>query len=253
MCVCVCVCVLLYVCSCCTSRTTRLPSCTHPLTQNTKYEEDEFCPSPPQTSLHDLVNNSTVGPLDTYTTYVDEILLRLSHDITGPVFTRRVVGGFAVQHRRDPPYTVCACATTDVVCSSFFKSLQLCQQSGGQLTYFAPLPGVNNSCTNADFGSAIGGSRESGSREGVGDFREQVGSGSLEFHPGYAVDGLSADLLQTGACDCDGLECKMEKEECLMSTQYHKETIETLSVTVWYNNRVSISLYRYIYMHKRSD
>lgn len=240
--------------SCCTSRTTRLPSCTHPLTQNTKYQEDEFCPSPPQASLHDLVNNSTVGPLDTYTTYVDEILLRLSHDITGPVFTRRVVGGFALQHRRDPPYTLCACVTPDVVCKSLFKSLELCQQhSGSQLTYFAPSSGVNSSCKNANFRSAIGGRGEGGSREGengegVSDPREEVGCGSLEFHPGYVVDGLSADLLQTRACDCDGLECKTEKEECLMSTQYHKETIETLSVTVWYNNRVSISL-----LHKRSD
>lgn len=234
--------------SCCTSRITRLPTCTHPLTQNTQYEEEEFCPSPPQTSLQDLVNNSTVGPLDTYTAYVDEVLMRLSHDITAPVFTRRVVGGFVLQHRRDPSYTVCACNSTDVVCNNFFGSLQLCQHDIGRPTYLAPLSDLhmiqNSSCTDLDFRNFKNERNESGEGvSGEGDLQEERGCDSLDFQPGYEVDGLGAGLLQTGACDCHGLECNEEREKCLVSTQYHQEMVETLSVTVWYNSRVSVTVH----------
>lgn len=255
---------------CCTSHITRLPSCTHPLTQNANYEEHEFCPSSPQASLQDLVSNSTVGPLDSYTPYVDEVLLRLSHDVTAPVFTRRVIGGFVLQHRRDPPYSVCGCNDTQSVCSNFFGSLQPCGNDSVRPVYVAPLPDLfpiqSGSCPSLKYSSGsseVGNRSESGEdgcgsdgsgshsgddESGEGGSADHVEGGceSLNFQPGYEVDGLGADFLNAGVCDREGVgRCGCEGGEGrMMSALYYPGTEETLSVTVWYNNRVSVTVWK---------
>ena len=259
---------------CCTSRITRLPSCTHPLTQHATYKESEFCPSPPQISIQDLINNSTVGPLDTYTPYVDEVLMRLSDDVTAPVFTRRVMGGFVVQYKRDPPYSVCGRSDTDEVCRSLFRSLQPCNETAHPV-YVAPLPNLiplqNGSCpgldtlsynspgNNGGYGDGVSGDGGSGdgvsgdgvSGEGVSGEGVSGDDGCESLQPGYEMDGLGADILNAGMCDCEnvigcedgegvmGCGCEVNMSYVL----YHNESQEFLSVTVWYNNRVSMDYY----------
>ena len=178
--------------------------------------------------------------------------MRISHNITAPVFTRRVMGGFALQHRRDPPYAVCGCPDIDSVCINFFRSLQPCGgRRSGRTVYVAPLPHFQNgSCTSLDlrFNSSI--SVESESREGGSGDGERGVCGSLVLQPGYEVDGMGADLLNAGVCDSedesgdsvsgDGVTGCVG-EDSLVSSLYYQETEEMLSVTVWYNNRVSIT------------
>ncbi|CAI8007469.1 ATP-binding cassette sub-family A member 3 [Geodia barretti] len=236
--------------SCCESRVTRLPSCTHPLTQPTTYEESQFCPSSPQISLQDLLSNSTSGPLDTHIPYVDELLMRLSHAITAPVFTRRVVGGFVVQRRRDPPYSVCGCSNTQTVCRSFFNSLHECGGDSSRPVYVVPSLIQTGVCPALKSSDRLN-SWNGGNRSGVGDSGDvwsgdgvmEGGCEAVEFPHHYEVDGLSADLLQrAGECGCGnvtggGCECGDCEGGRMVSAHYYQDSEETLSVTVWYNNR----------------
>ena len=212
--------------------------------------------------------------------------MRLSDDVTAPVFTRRVMGGFVVQYKRDPPYSVCGCFNdTDEVCRSLFRSLQPCNESTRPV-YIAPLPNLiplqNESCPSLDGGSGDdvsgdggssgdgvsgdggsgdgesgdGGSGNSGSGDGVsGDGvcgEGGSGDGGCEsLQPGYEMDGLGADILNAGVCDCENvIACEDGEgvEGCgcevnVSSALYHHESQEFLSVTVWYNNRVSVDHY----------
>jgi ATP-binding cassette subfamily A (ABC1) protein 3 len=240
--------------SCCTSRTTRLPSCTRPLTQLYSHPESQFCPSSPLTSLQDLLHNSSAGPLDTYTAYVDEILMQLSDKVTAPVFTRRVMGGIVVQHRRDPPYSVCRCSDTETVCRRYFSSLRECGSMIGDspvyVTHlpnfflgqsefcpalesgvFSSWPGDDGGSVSGDGGSGDGGDGGSSGKSGRGDSGGLGGCESVKFQGGYEVDGLAADSLGGDACNCtDG-------DKMALSAHYYQEPEEVLSVTVWYNNR----------------
>ena len=236
--------------------------------------------------------------------------MRLSHDITEPVFTRRVMGGFALQYTRDTPYSVCGSSDTESVCQRDFGILQPCGNDDGRPVYIAPLPQLfhiqNRSCPildtiefsynsslgnddcgvvasgastssgsgsgdgvssaggsgdgdssaggsgdgdssageSGDGGSSAGGSGEGGSSAGGSG---EGGSGdsvceSLALEPGYEVDGLGADFLHMGACDCEsceGLSVCEDDEDRPLAAHYHQDTENTLSATVWYNNRVS--------------
>ena len=224
-----------------------------------------------------MVSNSNSGPLDSYTAYVDEVLMRLSHDITEPVFTRRVMGGFALQYTRDTPYSVCGSSDTESVCQRDFGILQPCGNDDGRPVYIAPLPQLfhiqNRSCPildtiefsyNSSLGNddcglvASGASTSSGSVSGdgvssVGESGDSAGGNgeggsgdsvceSLALEPGYEVDGLGADFLHMGACDCEsceGLSVCEDDEDRPLAAHYHQDTENTLSATVWYNNRVS--------------
>ena len=192
--------------------------------------------------------------------------MRISHNITAPVFTRRVMGGFALQHRRDPPYAVCGCPDIDSVCINFFRSLQPCGgQHNGRPVYIAPLPDLlpfqNGTCPGLSLRCNSSVSDKCESREdGRGDGRSNDGKKgaceSLDFQPGYEVDGMAADLLNAGVCNSsdsvngdgdgvsgDGVTGYAVGEDSLVSSLYYQETEEMLSVTIWYNNRVSLDLY----------
>ena len=200
--------------------------------------------------------------------------MRISHNIRAPTFTRRVMGGFVLQHRRDPPYTVCGRSSVDSVCRDFFQSLQPCGgRSSGQLVYVTPLSDFRNrSCAGLDFNSSVtigseirecesgdGGSDDGEFGDGEGEYMCE----SLDLQPGYEVDGMGADLLNKGVCDSEGVSGDGESDDgesddgeigggvsgdgvtrCVgnknrVSAHYYKEIEEMLSVTVWYNNRVS--------------
>ena len=170
------------------------------------------------------------------------------------------MGGFVVQHRRDPPYSVCGCSDTETVCRKSFASLCEYGSGGRHPVYVAQLAdpsgqsGVcglgsiseNGTSVDGDNGAsgdsgASGDDGGSGSSDGV----MMGGCDSLKFQHGYEVDGLSADLLGAGVCECGegvtsgGCECGEGEGEGVVSAHYYQESEETLSVTVWYNNRVS--------------
>ena len=173
--------------------------------------------------------------------------MRLSHEVTAPVFTRRVMGGFVVQHRRDPPYTACGCSssTTESICQSSFEPLLDCGAGNSDHPVFvALLPNIiqnqSNFCPNllsTHNNSTSGVGSSSGNAAGKCD--------SLQFQSGYVVDGLGADLLSADVCECaagdggSGEECGKCERGSDVSAHYYKEAEEVLSVTVWYNNRVS--------------
>ena len=176
----------------------------------------------------------------------------LSHDISAPVFTRRVMGGFMVQHRRDPPYTTCRCSTaTEGVCQNAFKSLYNCGASNSSRPiYVAPLPHLI--LNQSEFCPVLESFTDDGSV-----YISDIGSGmreeydSVQFQSGYEVDGLGADFLKAGVCEFTGDasenigsgvsdECKESEggNDDMVSAQYYQETEDALSVTVWYNNWV---------------
>ena len=208
--------------------------------------------------------------------------MRLSHDITAPVFTRRVMGGFIVQRVRDPPYSACGCATPRHTCENIFGILLPCgANDSSRSIYLAPLfPVQGNSCpglnsvslslqeSSEDTGSGNSSSSNnsgSGSSDdgGSGASGDDVmrGCGSLEFEPGYEVDGFGADILNAETCNVSsGCGSDGVNISDMISAQYYPELEETLTVTVWYNNRVSLPLrsvntartyiqYMYMYMY----
>ena len=170
-----------------------------------------------------------------------------------------------VQRLRDPPYSVCGCSNTSTVCRKSFSSLcEYGSHNGSRTVYVAPLlqdlpSGQSEFCKvlrsssdrssgNKDDNNGTGNSTNSASGESVSsDSVTTGGCDSVRFKPGYVVDGLSADLLSAGVCDCGegvtsrGCECGEGEGEGMVSAHYYQESEETLSVTVWYNNRVSQS------------
>ena len=143
------------------------------------------------------------------------------------------MGGFAVQHRRDPPYSVCGCSNTQTVCHTSFTSLQKCGPgSSSRPIYVVPLLSQSGVCPAESNKSADG---------DIGDGVMVGGCDLVEFEPGYEVDGLSADLLHSSGANMTGrgCECGDGEGEPMVSAHYYQESENTLSVTVWYNNRVS--------------
>ena len=162
------------------------------------------------------------------------------------------MGGFVVQRRRDPPYSVCGSSNTQTVCRSSFNSLHECGGNSSPI-YVVPSLIQTGVCPALESSDRLN-SWNCGNRSGVGDSGD-VGSGdgameggceAVEFPHHYEVDGLSADLLQSGgACGCGdnvtggGCECVDGEGGRMVSAHYYQDSGETLSVTVWYNNRVS--------------
>ena len=184
--------------------------------------------------------------------------MRLSHGITPPVFTRRVVGGFVVQYRRDPPYSVCGCSNVSV-CRSSFSALQECgrvESNTSHPIYVVPSLIQTRVCPALGSCDVHSGTSENRSRDSgdvcssddvmVGGCDSVELRDSVELGRGYEVDGHSTDILMSHCvCGCGdnvtggGCECGEGEGERMVSAHYYQESEETLSVTVWYNNRVS--------------
>ena len=162
------------------------------------------------------------------------------------------MGGFVVQRGRDPPYSVCGCSNTQTVCRSFFNSLHECGGDSSRPVYVVPSLIQTGVCPALKSSDRLN-SWNGGNRSGVGDSGDvwsgdgvmEGGCEAVEFPHHYEVDGLSADLLQrAGACGCGnvtggGCECGDCEGGRMVSAHYYQDSEETLSVTVWYNNRVS--------------
>lgn len=65
-----------------------------------------YCPSPPQLNIDDYYSNSTLGPLDSYNTYIAEYLIRVAFDLQPSVFFHRVQAGFVVSYQ-EPALSFC--------------------------------------------------------------------------------------------------------------------------------------------------
>ena len=201
-----------------------VPSCTNPLTQSRSSKQKDLCPQPPQVSLDDAERNAT-GRLDSDTVFVDETLLRKGNDMSPDVYIRRIQAGFVISYR-DPPYTACGCTDTDCFAEKYVSMLSECTRLDGAQVYALRqrdlyFDWLSRDCDEAGSGSGSG----SG---GVGPF-------SMD----YAVDGLSANLLQLMACAVNG-SCGGENATVCPTAEFYPQEPPQVSTTVYYNNNVCI-------------
>ena len=245
--------------SCCEARTHRLPSCTYPITQHLDPEEKDFCPPPPRLSLQDAMNRTASGRLDSDVVYMDELLMRIAHDMTPAVFTRRLVGGFVVSHKnRDPPYTVCGCMDTVKTSRDYFSDLALCKLENTTIckrenttickhenttvckrenttVYLTPWNNFANTMYRCDTASRLTNFSLPNNCSDIAD--DSNLRDSLSLASGYEVDGTSADILNGQACSAIGCPCECDSDRPVAS-YFQSETNASTVATVWYNNRV---------------
>ena len=91
-----------------------LPSCCNTVDKtsalscfNSPYADiGDYCPSPPKLNIDDYYSNSTLGPLDSYNTYIAEYLIRVAFDVQPSVFFHQVQAGFVVSYQ-EPALSFC--------------------------------------------------------------------------------------------------------------------------------------------------
>ena len=215
-------------------------------------EQQDLCPTPPQLSLNDAENDAS-GRLESENVFVDETLLRKGNDMDPEVFIRRIQAGFVLSYR-DPPFSVCGCNNVDIFSQQYVSELSECTSSGGAQIYALKQDSqfsqsfdwLDRDCGEYSSGSGSSGSGSSGSGSGAsgsgasGSSASGSGSGPV-FSGDYAVDGVSANLLQLLACSnvtntnsgCDG-----ESEEQRPAAEYYPDQSPQISATVFYNNNV---------------
>ena len=221
--------------SCCTANSAVVPSCTNPLTQTKKVDQQDLCPRPPQVSLDDVQNNST-GRLDSETVFVDETLLRKGTDMSPDVYIRRIQAGFVLSYR-DPPYAACACNDVDFFTNKYVNELSECTRAAGAQVF--ALKRDSEFVQYFDWLSRD--CDENTSWSGV------HGSSADVFRGDYTVDGMSANWLQLLACVNESFHhgCDGEKSNDRPMAEYYPDQTPQVSATIFYNNNVCISFDTY--------
>ena len=234
--------------SCCEASRAVVPSCTNPLTQTMTTDQSELCPTPPQLSREDTINNAT-GALHSENVFVDEALLRKGNDMDPAVYIRRMQAGFVLSYR-DPPYAVCGCNDIEYFTQEYFSELSECTNTNESQLYALKLDSMfaqyldwlSRDCDEYTSGNFSG-----ESYIGIGGSGRRSGSsfcgpgGCVQtFNEGYTVDGVSANLLQLLACGNDTLHsgCNGESGQDRPAAEYYLEQTPQISATVFYNNNV---------------
>ena len=243
--------------SCCTSRQAQLPSCSNPVYELLSTPDaSAFCPAAPQVNFSSVKEVTPHGKLESNNVYVAEKLLMVSEELEPSVFYQRFQAGFTVT-RRDPPYSVCSCASASETCK-FISPLQ--QESGEECSSqysispqcnlaWATCIGLTNCSFVApfgcrDFGAPSGPGSGSGSSSGSSStpsFHSNPGGGAgatcdVPLPGCYVVDGFSADVINNASCSPRGLapSCPVGA----LHATYPDTGTEEVGVTVWYNNQV---------------
>ncbi|CAI8053623.1 ATP-binding cassette sub-family A member 3 [Geodia barretti] len=206
---------------CCKANKAVVPSCTNPLTQTRSPDQEDLCPQPPQVSVDDAESNAT-GRLESETVFVDETLLRKGNDMSPDVYIRRIQAGFVISYR-DPPYAACGCNDADSFSQNYVNSLSECTRSDGAQVYALRqrtqfFDWLSRDCDEGGSGSGSG-----------------SGSGVAPFSMDYAVDGLSANLLQLMAC-AENSSCDGENSTVRPTAEFYPKELPQIAVTVYYNN-----------------
>ena len=202
------------LCRCCETREDRPPSCTIPTTQFNMANRNSLCPSPPALSVVEFTDDvTTTGRLDSDNTYVNEYLLRLAENMGGPVYSRRVLGGFTLG-QIEPTFSICGCDSFNFNLTEAFRNVTNLQQCKIDSSGTVSTTDLDINCANDDF---------SGSGNGNGP----VFNGRM--------NGIDAASLQRSVCS----ECNQSSSEQPIGSFYRTQLIPTLTATVWYNNNVS--------------
>ena len=201
------------LCRCCETREDRPPSCTIPTTQFNTVNRNSLCPSPPALSVTEFRDDdTTTGRLDSDNTYVNEYLLRLAENMGGPIYSRRVLGGFTLS-QIEPTFSICGCDSFNFNLTEALLNVQQCRIDSS-VTVSSTDRDFDINCANYDF---------SGSGSGNGPV----------FNGG--MNGIDSAFLQRSVCS----ECNQSSSERPIGSFYRTQFIPILTSTVWYNNNVS--------------
>ncbi len=207
-----------------------LASCTNPVTILREPAQEDLCNAAPRLSATDAMTpiSNLSGPLDNQNTYVAEYLLKLaSKEDTPTDFFQRYQAGFVITPTRDPPFSICGCATADNACEYF--NLFEPSVNGSQCPYYF---------------------------QPTGNDTDPACPGDL---PGcYTVDGLFGNIIaDASACtsrpsDSNSLlllsnATRSAVEEISATcnngsrpvSAVYPDQADQLTVTIWYNNQVS--------------
>ena len=173
----------------------------------------DYCPSPPKLNIDDYYSNSTLGPLDSYNTYIAEYLIRVAFDLQPSVFFYQVQAGFVVSYQ-EPALSFCGLSdpttTREIITvleAFYYDNNTECRSD-------------IKSCIHSDFFSNC---------EAALKCVKNMSNTSLSVPGGYYSE-FPYDFQRSlqGVCNFD--------------TSYIAKTYpvqeNTPSVTIWYNNQV---------------
>ena len=170
-------------------------------------------------SVSTMMSTNPTGRLDSDNTYIAEHLLREADRSAVPLdFFRKYQAGFVITSERDPAFSVCGCSNPIATCA-LFPAFNSDDEGSGES------PDVNK-CPYYSLA-------------------EGDGSCPVELPGCYSVDGVTANYRQENVyCSSDNISVVMcgERGPRPVGATYPDQT-EQLSVTVWYNNQVSMFIH----------
>ena len=175
-------------------------------------------------------SSNQMGRMESNNVYVAEKLLMVAEDIDPTVFFQRFQAGFVVA-QRDPPYSVCSCSDPSNNTCRYITPLQPNSSEQDCTSQYSLSEDCAFNWTRCVAGlcSAINGSECENFRSNAG------GSCNTSLPSCYAVEGLSANILNSVSCSQ-----RMYAPLCGSDTvgATYPDQNEEIAVTVWYNNQV---------------
>ena len=227
------------------------------MTQFDEPDQEDFCPTPPQYFIgdNDDEDKGLSGLLDSYNTFVAELLLREADDDDPSVFFRENQAGIVVSFR-DPPYSVCRCVGGGTMDTCDYINPLMNITNGTENPEDHPLFQISTPCI-ACIGNllsevnTLNSTEYESRRDGCVTTCNANSSGiCFETLSGlYDVDGFSADPLRALSLPGFSTDEELASQRCGPDGRYEvgeatPNQEETVSVTVWYNNQVSYTRMR---------
>ena len=201
-----------------------LPSCCNTVDKtsalscfNSPYADiGDYCPSPPKLNIDDYYSNSTLGPLDSYNTYIAEYLIRVAFDVQPSVFFHQVQAGFVVSYQ-EPALSFCG-FSDPTTAREFIAVLEAFYHD-------------NNTNCSESIDSCI--SSISRSSPNCSDALDCVENMNITSLPGGYYSKFPYNFQRSLQSVCGNINTSY-----IHVAKTYPVQENTLSVTIWYNNQV---------------
>ena len=211
------------------SRTAALSCSSQPY--NTEF--GDYCPAPPVLSFDDYYDDGAVGPLDSDNTFIAEYLVKVADDLKPSVFFQRVQAGFVVSYQ-EPALSFCG--LTDKSRNEEIARLLELLYSNSTSQCGPELVGCRDELQDP-FSSGY-----SHCIEALNCLPEV--EPNITLPGGYYNDLPSRiqSVLQELVCNGDAGLGKVDSVAQISPVQE-----DTLTVTIWYNNQVSLLVVHHVH------
>lgn len=191
----------------------------------------EYCPAPPTLNINDIISNtSSQGPLDSDNTFIAEYLITVADKLQPAVFFQELAAGFVVSYN-EPSLSFCG-QSSSIETRKISAILNIIYNISA---FNIPDEQCRDDLTRCADGSVS-------SCEGALDLPNCVDDllSQVTILPGEYYDSLPYDMQSS----LNDIACRRGSANNV--SKYYPAQDSTTTVTIWYNNQVSIN---YILVH----